>query len=663
VTVDVRAVSSVADDGGAGATGSDNGAAASARLGRLSMACAVAAIVPIVVATVRAIGRGWVAVGDNAFFALRAGDVATEHHPWLGTWTSASLSLGTHINNPGPLYFDALAIPVKVGGDAGLAVGAALVNIASVLGIAVVARRVAGPQAVLVAMAAAAGLGWAMGSELLFDPWQPNSLLFPVLCFAVMVWALTCGDLAVLPWAVGVGSFIVQTHLGYALLVPALGAWGVGVAGVRLWRARRRGDEEWTRREGRLGRAVLVTAVVAVVSWSQSLWEQFVTRDFGGNLGRLADSAGASKESVGLDLAPRLVAARTALPPWWGRPSMSRAAGGTEVLPSLTASWVGLVVVAALLVAAVVVGRRRGDAPGTMAAATGLVAIGLALVAATTMPIGVFGVVAAHHVLWLWPLAVFVTFSLALAVVRSIGRGRPGRAVPAVIAAVTMALAVLNLPAMNAGSGPSADAEAIATVRELRAQMESLRSEPRVLVDLRGQRFAEPYSAPFMFELARLGVPWSVEDEGTLHQVGAGRRYGEGASVRLFLREGDLARQVPPGSRRVAFVEGLTDGEAAELEAIKAELRPFIDDGGLALADNAESGRGADERSPAALSPDTLRDADGLFASRSLMPYVRNDLLAVPEPWAERLDRYAALQHRADYLTVAVFAEPLEGPD
>jgi hypothetical protein len=626
--------------------------------------CVVAAIVPIVVATVRAIAGGWLAVGDHAYFALRAGDVATEHHPWLGTWTSASLSVGTHINNPGPLYFDALAIPVKLGGDAGLAVGVALINISAVLGIAVVARRVAGPRAVVVAMAAAAGLGWAMGSELLFDPWQPNSLLLPVLCFVMMVWALTCGDLAVLPWAVGLGSFIVQTHIGYVLLVPALGAWGVGVMGVRLWSARRRSGEEWARWPGRLRRSLVATAVVGVVCWWQSLWEQLVVGGFGGNLRRLADSAGAgaSEESVGLDLAPRIVAARMALPPWWGRPSMSEAATRAETWPSPGASLVGLAVVAGVLVTAVMVARRREDRPGTMAAGTALVILGIAVVAATTMPIGVVGL-SPHHMLWLWPLAVFVTFGLALAVIRSTGGGPPAQVGLAAVAALAVALAVLNLPTMSAGSGPSADAEAIATVRELRPQLESLRSEPGVLVDLQGIRFAEPFSAPFMLQLARLGVPWFIEDETTVHQVGEGRRYEGGASVRLVLREGDSARQVSPGVRRVAFVDGLTDGEAAELEATKEELRPFIESGGLVLDDSAERGLRADERLAAALSPERRRDADDLFASRALMPVVRSDWLTVPEPWAERLDRYAALQHRADYLTVAVFAEPLEGPD
>jgi hypothetical protein len=154
---------------------------------RLAWACVALALLPIVVAAIRAIAGDWVAVGDNAYFAIRARDVLTDHHPLLGTWTSASLTIGLDVNNPGPLLFDALALPVKLGGDAGLAIGVALINVASVVGMAVAARRQAGVRGVVAAMAAATALGWAIGSELLVDPWQPHSLLLPVLCYLVLV--------------------------------------------------------------------------------------------------------------------------------------------------------------------------------------------------------------------------------------------------------------------------------------------------------------------------------------------------------------------------------------------------------------------------------------------------------------------------------------------
>jgi hypothetical protein len=631
---------------------------------RLALLCLVLAILPIVVATGRAIAQDWIPVGDNAYFTIRSRDVLTDHHPLLGSWTSASLTIGTNINNPGPLLFDALAVPAKIDGRAGLAIGVALINVASVVGIAVAARRQAGARGVVAAMAAAAGLGWAMGSELLFDPWQPHSLLLPFLCFLVLVWSLACGDLAVLPWAVGLASFVVQTHIGYAFLVPTLGAWGVGAAGARLWRARRDDGDGWPPRRRQARRQVVAAAVVGLVCWSQPLYEQFFG-DGRGNLGRLASSVTATQAKVGLARAPRFFADVVALPPWWGRPSSSEAFAEGSSLPPLALSVAGVALVAALLVAGVLVSRRRGDTPGATAATTGLVALGIALVASTTMPIGVLGV-GAHHVRWLWPLAVFVTFAVALPLVAPPGRGRAPRAGLALLVLAATALSVLNLPAMSAGVGPSADADSIPALRALLPQLASLRAE-RVLVDVRGLRFAEPFSVPVMAELQRLGVPWFVDDEGMARQLGDTRAYAGGATVRLFLREGDAAREIPPGTRRVAFAEGLTSDEATELEELKADLTPFIAGGGLALDGRGDSA-GSDQPHEAGVTEEQLRDPEFLLSlgtassrySRALVYLVVFGWLDVPERWSAPLERYAELQQRADRLTVAVFTEPLE---
>jgi hypothetical protein len=609
----------------------------------LALACLLAAILPIVVATIRAVAGDWVAVGDNAFFGMRAADVFTEHNPLLGTWTSASVTVGVDINNPGPLLYDALAIPVKIGGDAGLAVGVALINTAAIGGIAVVARRLAGTRAVVAAMAAAAGLGWAMGSELLFDPWQPHSLLLPVLCFLMMVWALACGDLAVLPWAVGVASFIVQSHIGYALVIPALGAWGLGVAVARLWRARRDDPSAWSQRHRRASRQFVVAGVVGIACWSQPLYEQFFIDD-GGNLGRLVSSVNKSSDTVGLGRAPRFVAEIAALPPWWGRPSFSRAFAPGVSLPSLEASIAGLAVVTALLVVGVLVGRRLGDKPGVVAAQAGLVTLVVALVAVTTMPLGYFGV-AAHHVRWLWPVAVFITFAVACPLMTAPARYRGGLLL---LTAATVTFSVLNLPAMNALVGPSADAAAIPTIRELLPQLASLRGERSVLVDPQGLPFAEPYSVPVMVELERLGIPWYLDSPGLLRQVGSSRTYRGGASVRMFLRMGDRARETPPGTHRVAFVDAITDAEADELVALKDELTPAINEGALAV------------EGPHTLSGAQLRDADYLFQSGALAGLLARDVVEVPARWSAALRRYADLQYQSSRLTVAVFAEPLE---
>jgi hypothetical protein len=617
----------------------------------LAALCVMAAILPVIVATVRAISGDWRAIGDNAYFSIRAADVLTEHHPLLGSWTSASIAIGLDVNNAGPLLFDVLAIPVKIGGpDAGLAVGVAMVNVASILGIAVIARRQAGAPAVVVAMAAATGLGWALGSELLFEPWQPHSLIFPFLCFLFMVWALMAGDLVMLPWAVGLGSYISQTHVGYWFLVPTLGALAVAVAGARVWRSRRRHPEGWAALRRRTSRYVAVAAIVALACWAQPVIEQ-IFGEGRGNLGRLASSVGDTGAKVGFRDAPKYVATLLALPPWWGRPSVSEQFVPGDSLPSLGSSLVGLGVVAALLAVGLRSAWRRSDGPVASLVLTGMAVAAVALAGAATMPIGIFNL-ASHQMRWLWPATVFVTFALVMAAVTAWG-GRVRRVGVGLVALATLVLSGLNLPSMNAGVGPAADADAIPTVRALLPQLDSLRGERGVLIDVTGERFAEPYTFPVMVELQRLDVPWFVEEPGLVRQVGPERAYEGQASLRLFVREGDAAREAADRGRRVAFVEALSPAEADELANIEEELRPFIAEGGL-LGDRVVSVD--DSAEPTDVQ---LRDADYLFASRSLVGLARDDRLRVPDRWAEVLARYADLQYQADRLTVGVFVEPL----
>ena len=61
----------------------------------------------------------------------------------------------------------------------GFAIGVAVANIARRDPGAGLARRVGGASAALVVTALSGGLAWSMGSELLFDAWQPHAMLLP----------------------------------------------------------------------------------------------------------------------------------------------------------------------------------------------------------------------------------------------------------------------------------------------------------------------------------------------------------------------------------------------------------------------------------------------------------------------------------------------------
>ena len=83
------------------------------------------------VAAVLGVGGGYRPLSDDGILLVRARDVGSVHTPLLGSATSASTVLDRGLNNAGPLYFDLVALPVKVFGPwIGLVVGVALVNVA-----------------------------------------------------------------------------------------------------------------------------------------------------------------------------------------------------------------------------------------------------------------------------------------------------------------------------------------------------------------------------------------------------------------------------------------------------------------------------------------------------------------------------------------------------
>ena len=207
-------------------------------MSRVSLA---AALVPLVVGAARALGGGWVPVGEPALVAVRSGDVlggpGTGGVPLVGPWADTSAQLGFDVHHPGPLLYDVLALPVRLAGNPGLVVAVALLNALAVVGIYATVRRVAGSTVAALAMALVAVLCWVTGTAALVEPGYPGTVLLPFLWFLVLVWAVLCGRVWCLPVAVAVGAFVGGTDLRVALFVPVL----LAVAAVT---------------EGRLGAAV-----------------------------------------------------------------------------------------------------------------------------------------------------------------------------------------------------------------------------------------------------------------------------------------------------------------------------------------------------------------------------------------------------------------------
>jgi hypothetical protein len=633
---------------------------------RLFLASVFVALLPVAVATTRAIRNGWIPTEDNAWWAIRSRDLfSLAHLPLIGSWSSVSLSVKTLGNHPGPLYFDLLAAPARLfEPGAGIALGVALVNALCIVGIAVFAHRRGGALVGTIAMAATAALCWAMGSELLFEPWGPHALLLPFLFFLVLVWSMTCGDLLALPLAAGVGSLVVQTHLSYILLVPLLGLWGIFGLAVALGHQRGRAPDAWAGRRRRALKYTAMGGAVLAVCWIQPLIEQF-TSDGRGNITRLLDSARTSTETIGFGYGTRVVATVVSLPPWWFRPSMNDTFISGWVAPSLTLAIVSLGILAAVVAWCAWNARRRRDGVSTWALATAVVALAIGLVTAGRGPVTAFGKVTPHTFRWLWPLGAFLFFAIVASLGRQLAR-RSGTSAYSVVlvgmfALATMTVAALNLPFADQGRGPNSFEYAIPAARDLASHMGSLESKgPLLIDDLFHGAFADPYGGAVAAELQLRGIPFVTGDPALERNLGPARHYnGRNAKAALLLRTGDATLEAPPGSRQVARGEGLSAADQRELSRLKTRIAEYLAQGRLRLGPRGQAALERGALPNLAQVQGAGADLRTLFTSRELDVMIREHFLELDNVWSKRFERYADLQHQWDQQTVALFVAPL----
>ena len=531
------------------------------------------AVLPIVTAAIRAIATGWRPIGDNALVALRARDVFTSHHPWLGTWSSASLEAGQDLNHPGPLIFDAVALPVRLfGSGAGLVIGDALVNILAVTTVAVFAHRRLGRVAAVVMLVGVVYHEYIMGSELLIDPWNPHVLMLP--CFALLVcaWGVTESDRWALPVFLAIGSYCVQTHVGYSYLVPGL----LVAALVLRWLRHRRvaSSTRWPFQR----RELLWSGGVVAVLWSQPLFEQI----FGageGNLSRIIGARGSDGLTIGPSLSVRLFTSVVTTPPWSARAGFLRAVPFTsyerpgvlrpiDVIGGIETA-IRLVLFVAVLGAAAWWSWRRRDRVTTLLMATAASAMLIAVASIVIMPVGPIGLTA-HQMRWLWPIGIFAVCGAVLA----LGAVEWRRSWPVGVAALTV-VSVAGIPAYAQDAGPAAFRNTIPVVAALDRQLGVLQGMGTIWVDTSNTPVFDNYDAALMLELQRRGVPFVVDEPGLVRQMGEARRYDGQPAVHLWLVRGRSALLPVADGERVAVASTLSDEEVAELE----ELGRRISDG------------------------------------------------------------------------------------
>jgi hypothetical protein len=198
--------------------------------GLLTLAAGLAAAIPVIVSTVKAIQAGWVPLADRGIIATRAHDVLTSHTPLVGQYTLAGEVTGKVTHSLGPMLFWLLAIPAHDGSTVGMTITMGAVNTLCILGSVALARRRGGRVLMVMAALAIALMCQSLAAETFHDVWNPSAGLFPFTLLIFLCWSLACGEYRLLPLAVLVASFVAQTHLAY--LPPTLALLAVGLGGL-----------------------------------------------------------------------------------------------------------------------------------------------------------------------------------------------------------------------------------------------------------------------------------------------------------------------------------------------------------------------------------------------------------------------------------------------
>lgn len=663
---------------------------------RVELMLSLLVVLPVLAAAVRALVDGWIPMGENAIMPLRARDVLTADHPFLGTFSSASLTSDTIVNHPGPLLFDLLAIPVRLfGSAAGTVLGIAVINLVS-LGVALRAAFAAGGRGLFVAAAiGAAALEWTLGSSLLIDPWNPHVLVLAWYATMLAAIGLACGWRPGLAWVVALGSFAIQTHVSYALQVPLLLAAAIGLGA--LGRRSVAGTEgrpvapvaehlrSW-RRHGALALGV------GFLLWAQPLWQQ-VAGAGPGNLTALLRTAREDQARAGWGVAVRLVAQVVALPPLWWRRSFTdslqdlplRGADGgllpmASWVPSAGAAVAGLAVVVVLLAGAIVVGRRTGRWSVLATAAVALVAVAIGTWSASSIPAGGYGV-APHQLRWLWPISVLWMVAVGHGAVALVAGRRAATssagapeapagpdtasgehvrpAMPVVVAG--LAVAALVLHACVGYDQPVGVARAPGSresVEAITAQVAAA-SFPEAILDNAGLWIGEPYTAPILERLYRDDRP-IVVDEVQAAQVGRRRLAGDDVDSRMYLRAGAAALICPSdGSVRIALTSSLPDTTVEVVTRGAIDVRRVLDTV-LLVADAASLAEAPDVEAAA----DDVAARTDLVTSGRFAEVLRSTALGT---WVSEEDRalveaFETARAAVGIETVAVFVGPRD-PD
>jgi hypothetical protein len=530
------------------------------------VALTLVALAPIITVLIQRWGRVYVPVGDQAILDLRIRDVWTfsSDTPLTGPYSRFGW------NHPGPTMYYLLAL---FSGAARQQAWASLVGNVLLQGLAVVwtARlswKHGGLRWMVPWLAVITLSYWATGPWIFQQLWNPY-LPYPFFTLLLLqAWLVGSGEGRRLVGMAFVGSFLIQTHVGYALPVVAVSLWAVVrllVAEHRAGRTMRRWSLWWP------------PLVVLGVLWFVPLVVDTAVH-WPGNTYRLVEfylGIGPVRPLPSLGIHSALGYLATEFrwrPPWLGGPDP------VNRFTSLTSPSAPVWLVVPLILIGLSWGlarwRRRPDLTALAELLAVVVVAGVATLAVLTGP--------ALPYLFLWRIPIgAATVVLGLVVVadtllgtRSTGWHRRAMVVLCVLLAGITGLASARVTrSVAAADGPVAPMEPVAASIIGQLQREGQPTGP-VLVRYSGSPLGGLHAA-VVDQLAREGAPVYV-DRGLGYQFGYTRTAAPSQvdQVWYVTEESELTSLISraTGARVLAESHPLPAPEQAELIALQRTL-------------------------------------------------------------------------------------------
>ena len=307
-----------------------------------ALAATFATMLPALIVIAKFTYRDVLLTGDLAIIDARLRDIGQGTLPLLGPYSS-------QWSHPGPLFFYVLAPLHYVSGGApwALVVGGVLLHLVTIGLAARLAWRRGGLILTLGVLAVLSLSTLGATDRVLLDPWNPHVAMPFVVLFILQLWSVTLGDRWQILGAAVVGSFLVQTHLGYAPIVAVAITAVVVIVFI---------DARRSHTPARTWSIPLATAAGAtIILWSTAIYEQFTGNP--GNVTLIARYFGSSPEGqIGIRSGAGTFAALfRPLPVWLGGAQRFQP---LTFQPNPESLW-WLAVPAGLLAIAAFVGIRR----------------------------------------------------------------------------------------------------------------------------------------------------------------------------------------------------------------------------------------------------------------------------------------------------------------